>query len=178
MPAFARTGKNACAASSAVGAATRNAIGQTAGTDFAGGGRGEDSAARGKIRWANSKLSEPLAGKRIVVTRAPEQAGELVRSLEAAGSGSAAAADGGVCAAGRLGRRGSKRLARLAEFDWILFTSQNAVRFFAQRLQGTGEFGELRTVDAPKVAARGAGDGGDGEAGRFSRGLRGQKLQR
>lgn len=74
----------------------------------------------------------PLAGKSIVITRAPEQAAELIGSLERLGAEvvllsmvrfavpeDLASLDGAI--------------GRLAEFDWILFTSQNAVRFFAVR---------------------------------------------
>ena len=76
-----------------------------------------------------SGTTGPLAGKRVVVTRAPEQASELIRALEALGAevlllptvGFAPAEDPAELDAA---------FARLAEFDWILFTSQNAVRFF------------------------------------------------
>lgn len=85
----------------------------------------------------NPAPSGPLAGKRIVVTRAAEQAGELIRALEALGAevlllptvGFAAAEDPAELDAA---------FARIAEFDWILFTSQNAVRFFCRRWIETG----------------------------------------
>ncbi len=79
-----------------------------------------------------SARSGPLTGKRIVVTRAPEQASELIRALEALGAevllfptvGFAPAEDPAELDAA---------FARLADFDWILFTSQNSVRFFCSR---------------------------------------------
>jgi uroporphyrinogen III methyltransferase/synthase len=101
---------------------------------------------------------KPLAGKRIVVTRAPEQAQELVRSLEDLGARvlllpmvSFAPPDdwGAVDAA----------LRRLSEFDWVLFTSQNAVRFLA------GRAAQLRPANrwpepGPRIAAVGAATAG------------------
>jgi uroporphyrinogen III methyltransferase/synthase len=85
----------------------------------------------------SSTRSGPLAGKRIVVTRAPEQASELIRALETLGAevlllptvGFAPAEDPAELDAA---------FARLADFDWILFTSQNAVRFFGSRWLETG----------------------------------------
>jgi uroporphyrinogen-III synthase len=100
------------------------------------------------------KAKQPLEGKRVVVTRAPEQAGELVRSLEAMGAdvlllptvGFAPPEDwSGLDAA----------IGRLSEFDWILFTSQNAVRFFAQRLRERDAARESRKLRGPKIAALG-----------------------
>jgi len=79
-----------------------------------------------------TKPSAALAGRRIAVTRAPEQAGDLARLLEENGAevllcplvAFERAADLAPLDAG---------LRRLGEFDWLLFTSQNAVRFFEER---------------------------------------------
>ncbi len=96
-----------------------------------------------------------LAGKRVVVTRAPEQASELIRALEALGAevlllptvGFAPAEDPTELDAA---------FARLAEFDWILFTSQNAVRFFCIGWSESGrERSALGSVRG-RVAAVGA----------------------
>jgi uroporphyrinogen III methyltransferase / synthase len=89
-----------------------------------------------------------------VVTRAPEQAGELTAAL------------------GRLGaevfllptvafappedwRSVDEAIARFAEFDWILFTSQNAVRFFAQRHRHLSQHAESSHSALPRIAAVG-----------------------
>jgi uroporphyrinogen-III synthase len=79
-------------------------------------------------------VKKPLAGKRVVVTRATEQAHELAHWLEALGAEvvllptvSFAAVENSQALDGAL--------RDLAEFDWILFTSQNAVRFFCQRIR-------------------------------------------
>jgi uroporphyrinogen-III synthase len=100
-------------------------------------------------------VKKPLAGKRVVVTRATEQAHELAHSLEALGAEVlllptvrfAAVEDSQALDAVLHG---------LAEFDWILFTSQNAVRFFCRR---THELGlQISTLQArrPLIAAVGS----------------------
>ncbi len=85
---------------------------------------------------ATNKQS-PLEGKRVVVTRAPEQAQELVHELESLGAE--------VFLLPTVGFRETedtapldKVLRELSSFDWILFTSQNAVRFFAKRCRALG----------------------------------------
>jgi uroporphyrinogen III methyltransferase / synthase len=80
---------------------------------------------------------KPLAGKRVVVTRAREQAGELTRALEHLGAevlplpavAFAPAEDSAPL---------DRALQELRRFGWVLFTSQNAVRFTAMRLKQLG----------------------------------------
>ena len=75
----------------------------------------------------------PLFGRRILVTRPAEQAGTLAAALRAAGAEP-------VCVPMiRVVRVPDcpqllAALADLVEYDAVLFTSQNAVRFFAERL--------------------------------------------
>lgn len=80
---------------------------------------------------------KPLTNKRVVVTRAPEQAGEMVRTLEHLGAEVilAPAVAFGVPDDSHLLDRA---LHELGHFDWVLFTSQNAVRFTALRLKQLG----------------------------------------
>ena len=85
----------------------------------------------------SNESSRLLCGKRIVVTRATDQAHELQHSLEAKGAevlllptvSFAPATDHASLDAA---------IQHVAEFDWILFTSQNAVRFFSLRARGLG----------------------------------------
>jgi uroporphyrinogen-III synthase len=80
---------------------------------------------------------KPLANKRIVVTRAPEQAQSLVHELERLGGevillpvvAFEAPEDSGPL---------DRALGELPSFDWVLFTSQNAVRFFSRRVEHLG----------------------------------------
>jgi uroporphyrinogen-III synthase len=87
-----------------------------------------------------------LAGKRIVVTRAPEQARELIAMLETLGAQ--------VFAFPLLEALPVEdtlpldaAIRQLPEFDWLIFTSQNAVSFFVRRC---GELG----VKASDLSAR------------------------
>ncbi|HUJ32571.1 MAG TPA: uroporphyrinogen-III synthase [Candidatus Acidoferrum sp.] len=136
----------------------------------------------------------PLAGKRIVLTRTPEQAGILLHELKGSGAQVIvlpfiefrAPEDSGPLDAA---------LSRLAEFDWIVFTSQNAVRFFCRRLKELGRDFAGLPAPRPKIAALGAAtrdaasrEGlsidlvtGDARSGRefvmeFSRNARGKKV--
>jgi len=96
---------------------------------------------------------EPLAGKRVVVTRAPEQSQELVDALENLGAevllmptvSFAPPEDSSELDATMKNKK---------DFDWILFTSQNAVRFVFQR---ACELTPVRPAQPPKplVAAVG-----------------------
>jgi uroporphyrinogen III methyltransferase/synthase len=75
---------------------------------------------------------KPLAGKRIVVTRAPEQAREMTLALEEMGAEVLSLPT--VCFAPAEDRTAlDSALRDISEFDWLLFTSQNAVRFFCER---------------------------------------------
>jgi len=99
----------------------------------------------------NSAPSRPLAGRRIAVTRAPEQAAELARLLADQG------AEVLLCPLVAFEPAEDKApldgaLHRLGEFDWLLFTSQNAVRFFEERRR---ELGIPFHWGRPQVAAVG-----------------------
>jgi uroporphyrinogen-III synthase len=102
-----------------------------------------------------SDASGPLAGKRIVITRAPEQAGELVSALESLGAHVFLLPTVSFAPPQNFAELDAA-LERLTDFDWILFTSQNAVRFFCRRWTETGRepaaLGSLRG----RVAAVGA----------------------
>jgi uroporphyrinogen III methyltransferase/synthase len=105
------------------------------------------------LRWYEDR---PLFGRRVVVTRSREQASELVEKLSALGAQTIElpvieigdAADGGA---------GLTRAAAAASsYDWIAFTSANAVeRFFAALEAGGGDARSLARVAAigPGTAA-------------------------
>ena len=110
---------------------------------------GEVVALREKLRWFESL---PLAGKRILITRAREQASALAQLLEAAGAEvvefptiafeppeSWEPLDGAI--------------RRLEEYGWVLFTSANGVRYFRERLQGAGK--DCRALAGKTVCAIG-----------------------
>ncbi len=91
----------------------------------------------------------PLAGRRVVVTRAGDQAVSLTEALSSFGAqvlecptiAIAPPSDGGEALATALGH--------LAEFAWIAFTSQNAVSAAMERVR------DARALAGPKIAAVG-----------------------
>jgi len=91
---------------------------------------GEVVRLREKLNWFERL---PLFGTRIVVTRAQSQAGEMRGRLESLGAevmelpviSIEPPADPAPLDAA---------IARLAEYDWLIFTSANGVRFFFDRL--------------------------------------------
>ncbi len=98
---------------------------------------------------------KPLAGKRIVLTRPPEQAPTLFRALNDAG----ATVILFPCiefAAPEDWTPLDFALSRLNEFHWIAFTSQNAVRFFRERQRELDSMRSAPPPRLPKVAALGA----------------------
>lgn len=100
-------------------------------------------------------VKKPLAGKRVVVTRATDQAHELAHSLMALGA-EVVLLPTVSFAAIEDSHELDAALRRLAEFDWILFTSQNAVRFFSQRMRELGLAVALHSP-RPLVGAVGTG---------------------
>lgn len=104
---------------------------------------------REKLRWYDTR---PLFGKRIVVTRAREQASDFVEVLERQGAyvvefptieivppASWDAIDGA--------------LERLDTYDWALFTSVNGVKYFIERLKAKGR--DVRDLKGIKLCAIG-----------------------
>jgi len=82
-------------------------------------------------------MDKPLAGKRIVVTRAPEQAHELTRTLESLGAEVLAFPTVQFVPPEDL-RELDKHVANLKGIEAILFFSKNAVRYFSRVLAELG----------------------------------------
>jgi len=112
---------------------------------------GEVVNLRERLSWFEAK---PLFGRRIVVTRAREQASELSRRLEAAGAEvielptirieppeDTAPLDAAV--------RGA------SDFDWIVFLSANGVKYFLERCDELQV--DIRELKGPRLCAMGPG---------------------
>jgi len=78
-----------------------------------------------------------LSGKRIVVTRAAAQAVDLLKALQYAGALPILLPVIRILPAVDIGPL-DDALRRLNHFDWVLFTSQNAVRVVRERLDAIG----------------------------------------
>jgi uroporphyrinogen III methyltransferase/synthase len=80
-----------------------------------------------------AQASQPLAGRRIVITRAREQAGELVDALTALGAVVVAAPAIRIEPLADLEPL-RVALANLGRYRWIVFTSQNSVQVLFEHL--------------------------------------------
>jgi len=98
--------------------------------------------------------TKPLSGKRVVVTRAAEQAGDLVRALEENGA-EVLLVPSVAFAEAEDKQPLDAAILSLFRFDWLLLTSQNAVRFFAARCRERGFDLSVLAGAPPSVAAVG-----------------------
>lgn len=103
---------------------------------------------RDQLAWFDKR---PLFGKRIVVTRARSQAASLSARLAAAGAEVIEMPATQIEVADLAPLR--EALARLDEYGWVLFTSQNAVRLFWDTLRA--ESRDARSLAGKKIAAVG-----------------------
>ena len=87
----------------------------------------------------------PLFGKRIVVTRATEQAGTLAARLSALGAGVVELPTIEIRPPADPGPL-DRAIAELHTYDWLIFTSANGVRFFAEALDRSPR--DLRALKA------------------------------
>lgn len=106
-------------------------------------------AVRETLAWFESR---PLFGRRVVVTRPRRQVDAMVRQLETLGATVHSMPLIAIGPAPDLGAV-DQALARLAEFDWLVFTSANGVQAFLDRLLTTGQ--DLRAFGGLKIAAIG-----------------------
>jgi uroporphyrinogen III methyltransferase / synthase len=111
--------------------------------------------------------SSPLAGKRVVITRAAEQSAALIQRLGSLGAipillPLISFADPADC--GPL----DAALSRLHEFDSIIFTSENAVRFVGLRLEKLRGTSLSSQSALPPVAAVGPATAAAAEQNGFS----------
>lgn len=104
---------------------------------------------RGKINWFENR---PLFGKRIVVTRTREQAGELSKSLADLGADVIELPT--IRIEGPPDRHEFAELVTHAhEYDWLVFTSPNGVERFFDAFFAT--YGDARSLGNPRIAAIG-----------------------
>ena len=110
---------------------------------------GEVVGLREKLQWFESR---PLLGKRIVVTRAREQASDLVKRLSELGAECLEHPTIRVVAPDDA-QHLTAAIEKLDAYDWIVFTSVNGVKFFFERLFGLGR--DVRALSRLKTASIG-----------------------
>ena len=106
---------------------------------------GEVNRLRQQLRWFDTK---PLFGKRILVTRARAQASEFADLLEANG------AEVIQFPTIKIQPIESVDIPALNAYDWVIFTSINAVEIFYERLRENGK--DARAFGGCSVCAVGA----------------------
>lgn len=112
---------------------------------------GEVVKEREKINWFEKR---PLFGKRIVVTRTRDQAGELSKSLRDLGADVIELPT--IRIEGPPDRHEFAELVTHAhEYDWLVFTSPNGVERFFDAFFAT--YGDARSLGNPRIAAIGNG---------------------
>jgi uroporphyrinogen III methyltransferase/synthase len=104
---------------------------------------------RGTLKWFENR---PLLGRRIVVTRAREQASDLVRRLTDMGADCLECPTIAVTPPDDW-QPLDAAIGNLAAYDWIVFTSVNGVKFFFRRLFETGH--DVRTLHRLRTACIG-----------------------
>ena len=104
---------------------------------------------RESLQWYERR---PLLGRRIVVTRAAEQADEFVDRLERLGAEALAAPTIELDPLDRA-EAFDRALESLERFDWIVFTSAYGVEVFFERLANSG--GDSRRLGRARLAAIG-----------------------
>lgn len=100
------------------------------------------------INWFEQR---PLFGKRVAVTRAREQAGELRRKLEAQGAEVLELPL--IEIVEEDSHETADVFAEIASYDWIVFTSPNGVRCFFKKFHR--QFSDLRCIGGARIACIG-----------------------
>ena len=104
---------------------------------------------RERMKWFEKR---PLLGKQIVVTRARKQASGFLKMLSAAGAECLECPTIDVVSPPSWDAL-DKSISRLSDYDWLIFTSVNGVRFFFERLFAADR--DSRALQHIRVAAIG-----------------------
>lgn len=104
---------------------------------------GEVAALRERLKWLENK---PLAGRRVLVTRAAEQTGSLSGALRSLGAETLEFPAIKITAPDNYGPL-DRAIDRITLYDWLIFTSVNGVKFFFRRfLQKERDIRELKRI--------------------------------
>lgn len=95
---------------------------------------------------------QPLHGKRVLVTRPPQQAGPFSEKLRALGAEPVEFPTIGIAPAEDTGPL-DQAIAEIASYDWVIFTSKNAVAPFWERLTAAGK--DARALAGTRIGAIG-----------------------
>jgi uroporphyrinogen III methyltransferase/synthase len=115
---------------------------------------GRVAGLRNYLRWFDAR---PLFGKRVLVTRPREQAAEFSQLLESYGAEAVEAAMIRILPPDDYGPLDAA-CARLSDFDWVIFSSGNAVDAVIDRLLASPR--DLRAFGGVKLCAVGSSTAG------------------
>jgi uroporphyrinogen III methyltransferase/synthase len=95
----------------------------------------------------------PLFGWKVAVTRSREQASKMAALLAAAGATTIEAPTIEISPPSDGGLALEEALSRIGEFDWIAFTSANAVRLVFDRLRDARSLGQVKVAAIGRATA-------------------------
>jgi uroporphyrinogen III methyltransferase/synthase len=104
---------------------------------------------RSELNWFEQR---PLFGKRIVVTRAREQASRFLSALAELGAECIEFPAIEIMPPGNFDGM-DKAISSIEDYDWLLFTSVNGVKYFFDRLRGLGR--DIRSLKDIRLGAIG-----------------------
>ncbi len=113
---------------------------------------GEVAGLREGLRWFDRPEARPLLGRRIVVTRAREQAAEMLATLTNLGADALEFSVIKIVDPPSFEPMDSA-IERLSTFNWAVFTSVNGVEYFWRRLKRAGK--DARAFANLKICAIG-----------------------
>ena len=105
------------------------------------------------IRLSEGRTSRPLAGKKVIVTRARHQASSLQEALESEGAEALLLPTIELSSNEAINAEVATHLSQLARYGWIFFTSPNAVEFFFAALHRAGL--DARALSPCRIASLG-----------------------
>lgn len=108
-------------------------------------------ALREKLAWFDTR---PLFGRKVLVTRAREQASLLTQELEALGASCMEAPSISIAEPSDGYRALDAAIEELSSYEWVIFTSVNGVKHFFRRLVHARK--DARAFAGVRIAAIGA----------------------
>ena len=109
---------------------------------------------REKLAWFDNPDMKPLFGKKVLVTRARAQASALAEKLEALGAACMEAPAISIQPPADDFGALDEVVGKIADFNWLIFTSVNGVNYFFDRLMASGS--DSRALGGAKICAIGS----------------------
>jgi uroporphyrinogen III methyltransferase/synthase len=105
-----------------------------------------------EVKPSGDAAGPPLAGRTVMITRAREQASEFASALEGYGARVVSCPTIEIAPPESYAEL-DEAIANLFGYDWLIFTSANAVEYFSRRLEASGK--DVAELDELRVCAVG-----------------------